>query len=52
LIANGVVSTSGTVGLTATPSLYTNPPVGYSKGNQVMPVAGTWAWDGLPPGVN
>jgi hypothetical protein len=50
LVADGEIDISGSVGITAVPSLYTNPPWGYSKGNRMLPVAGTWKWDAPPSG--
>jgi hypothetical protein len=50
LVADGEIDVSGPVGITATPSLYTTPPWGYSKGNRMLPVAGTWKWDAPPNG--
>jgi hypothetical protein len=45
LVADGEVDTSGSVGITAVPSLYTSPPWGYTKGNRMIPVPGTWKWE-------
>ncbi len=51
-IADGTITTSGAVGVTATPSLLTTVPLGYSKGTLITPVAGSWKWDAPPNGIN
>jgi hypothetical protein len=52
LIAEGTVtvtSASGSaVGLTATPGLLTNPPLGYTTGTKVIPSRGSWDWAAPP----
>lgn len=52
---NGVVVTEGTVTLganlevTMDPSLFSNPPVGYTgPSGTPLPVTGTWRWDAAP----
>jgi hypothetical protein len=50
LVADGEIDVAGTVGITGVPSLYTIPPWGYTKGNRMLPVAGTWKWDTPPAG--
>jgi hypothetical protein len=50
LVADGEVDATGSVGITALPSLYTTPPWGYSKGNRMLPVPGSWKWDTPPSG--
>jgi hypothetical protein len=50
VVADGVIETSGSVGITIVPSLYTSPPWGYTKGNRMIPVSGTWKWDAPPSG--
>ena len=48
LVADGRLSTSGTFAVTANPLLATKPPLGYSRGDRVSLVPGTWKWDKLP----
>jgi hypothetical protein len=50
LVADGEIDTSGYVGVAATPSFMTAPPWGYTKGNHMTPVPGTWKWDAPPSG--
>jgi hypothetical protein len=50
LVADGEIDVAGSVGITAVPSLYTSPPWGYTKGNRMLPVPGTWKWDAPPSG--
>jgi hypothetical protein len=50
-IADGVISTSTAMGVLATPSLKTTPPMGYNMGNKLTPVGGTWKWDAPPAGT-
>lgn len=52
LVADGTISTNGNVGITYTSSLFSDPPMGYTKGNRILPNPGTWKWDTLPAGVN
>jgi hypothetical protein len=49
-IADGLVTLKNTTAVTATPSLYTNPPLGYCKGNKLYPTLGTYKWDAPPSG--
>lgn len=49
LVADGRVTTNGTVGLRADPALLKIPPMGYSRGNKLLLVPGSWKWD-APPG--
>jgi hypothetical protein len=49
LVAEGKLSTVGTFAVTANPLLITTPPLGYSRGDRVTLVPGTWKWD-KPPG--
>jgi hypothetical protein len=49
LVADGTITTSGTVAAAADPALLAAPPVGYSRGNRVVLVPGSWKWD-APPG--
>jgi hypothetical protein len=51
LVADGEIDVAGSVGITAVPSLYTTPPWGYTKGNRMLPVPGTWKWDAPPSGT-
>ena len=52
LIADGIINTNGSTGVTANPSLFTTPPIGYTKGSRILPNPGTWKWDSPPAGVN
>jgi hypothetical protein len=52
LIADGIINTNGSTGVTANPSLFTTPPMGYTKGSRILPNPGTWKWDSAPAGVN
>lgn len=49
LIADGRITTNGTVAITADPDLLLNPPLGYRIGDRVALVPGSWKWD-APPG--
>jgi hypothetical protein len=48
LITDGTIQTSGTTAIVFDPNLYNSPPVGYCKGDQILPTPGTWKWDSLP----
>jgi hypothetical protein len=48
VIADGTVSTTGTDALISDPNLYSNPPIGYGNGSQLIPAPGTWLWDSPP----
>ena len=49
VVAEGRLATSGTFAVTANPKLAASPPLGYSRGDRVMLVPGSWKWD-RPPG--
>jgi hypothetical protein len=51
LICDGYLEMTGTVGLTFDPKLLAKPPEGYTTGNVITPVPGTWKWDAPPAGI-
>jgi hypothetical protein len=48
LIADGTIMTTGSCTAIQNPSIYVNPPIGYTTGNQMVIVPGSWRWDTLP----
>jgi hypothetical protein len=48
LVAEGTITTSGTMALVCDPKLLSDPPVGYQKGDVLTPVPGSWKWDQWP----
>lgn len=48
VIADGDIITADTTGFILNSTLVTNPPVGFAKGDQVTPAAGSWRWDTSP----
>lgn len=51
LICDGALELKDTVGLTADPGLVASPPPGYTKGDVITPVPGSWKWDAPPAAV-
>ena len=48
VVNDGRLTTTGTVAVSADPALLTDPPLGYTRGDQVVLVPGSWKWDALP----
>lgn len=48
VVVEGVAWTEGTFAVTANPKLFANPPLGYSRGDRVELLPGTWKWDKPP----
>jgi hypothetical protein len=48
LIADGAVTTNTQATFISNPALYTNPPIGYGAGTQLLIVPGSWIWDSPP----
>lgn len=48
IIADGTINTIGQCTAIQNPSIYANPPIGYTTGNNLSIVPGSWRWDTLP----
>jgi hypothetical protein len=55
VLVDGAALTVGAVtavGVNRDPQLLLEPPVGYARGNKLVPAPGSWQWAPVPPGVN
>lgn len=49
LVTEGTVTLGANIAVTVNPSIYSNPPLGYSATTgDIEPVMGTWQWDATP----
>jgi Tfp pilus assembly protein PilX len=48
VVTDGTVTTSNQSSYISDPNLYSRPPIGYGKGDQLMIVPGSWIWDSVP----